>query len=222
MARIVFMGTPDFAAHCLRALLEGGHRPVGVVTQPDRPAGRKQRLRPPPVKVLAEGFGLPVIQPRRVRKGRLARALAAWEPDLAIVVAYGRILPPDSLAAPRLGCVNVHASLLPALRGAAPIHRAIVNGDAETGVSLMRMEEGLDTGPVYAVARTPIAPDDTAESLHDRLAAMGGDLLRAHLPRPAGRHAHADATGRHTGHAGATAPQGGGGAALGRRGPASL
>ncbi len=182
MARIVFMGTPDFAAECLRALIAAGHRPVGVVTQPDRPAGRRQQLRPPPVKQLAEAHGLPVVQPRKVREGRLARLLADWAPDIAIVVAYGRILPPDALALPPRGCVNVHASLLPRWRGAAPIHRAILAGDEETGVCLMRMEEGLDTGPVYAERSCPITPEDTAESLHDRLAVLAGALLCEHLP----------------------------------------
>lgn len=184
-ARIVFLGTPDFAATILERLVGAGIRPVSVVTQPDRPAGRHNLLRPPPVRVLAERLGLPVSQPAKVRHGRLAALLRGdgpAAPDLAIVAAYGRILPPDALATPRLGCLNVHASLLPRHRGAAPIHRAILAGDAETGVSLMRMDEGLDTGAVWACRATPITPDDTAESLHDRLAALGAALLLERLP----------------------------------------
>jgi methionyl-tRNA formyltransferase len=134
------------------------------------------------VKVLAERLGLPVRQPRKVRGGRMAALLTEHAPDLAIVAAYGRILPPDALAAPRLGCLNVHASLLPRHRGAAPIHRAILAGDRETGVCLMRMDEGLDTGAVWACRPTPIAADDTAETLHDRLAGLGAALLLERLP----------------------------------------
>ena len=182
VSRVVFLGTPDFAAVILEKMVLAGFAPVGVVSQPDRPAGRKGRLRPPPVKGVAEAHGLPLAQPRRVRKGRLAARLREWDADLAVVAAYGRILPKRALAAPRLGCVNVHASLLPAYRGAAPIHRAILNGEPETGVCLMAMEAGLDTGPVYACRRTPITPEDTAETLHDRLAAIGAELLVDALP----------------------------------------
>lgn len=181
-ARIVFMGTPDFAAVILRRLIDAGARVVAVVTQPDKPAGRKNQLRPPPVKVLAEGLAVPVHQPRRVRKGRLAALLAEYAPDLAVVAAYGRIVPPDALATPRLGCLNVHASILPRHRGAAPIHRSILAGDEVSGVALMQMEEGLDTGPVFATRETPITPADTAETLHDRLAELGAALTVERLP----------------------------------------
>lgn len=182
MARIVYMGTPDFAAVILDALVAAGAPVVAVVTQPDRPAGRHNQLRPPAVKVRAEAHGLPVHQPKRVREGRLAGLVAGYAPDLVIVAAYGRILPPDALAVAPLGCVNVHGSLLPRWRGAAPIQRALLAGDATTGVCLMRMEEGLDTGPVYACRATPIRPDDTAETLHDRLAELGAALLVEELP----------------------------------------
>ena len=179
--RLVFMGTPDFAATQLQALLDAGRPPVAVFTQPDRPAGRKNRLRPPPVKVLALAHEIPVFQPRRVRKGRLARRLTELAPTLVVVAAYGRIVPRDALAVPPRGFVNVHASLLPRWRGAAPIHRAIVEGDTETGICLMEMEAGLDTGAVFACRRTPIGPDDTAETVHDRLAGLGAALLTESL-----------------------------------------
>ncbi len=176
------MGTPEFAAVHLEALIASDYRPVLVVTQPDRPAGRRRNLRAPPVKRLAESHDIPIAQPRRVRRGRLARLLRLFEPDLAIVVAYGRILPPDALAVPKRGAVNIHASLLPAFRGAAPIQRAILEGCRHTGVTLQQMDEGLDTGPLLASSATEIAPDDTSASLHDRLAGLGAKLLVERLP----------------------------------------
>lgn len=175
--RIVFAGTPDFAVPSLRALIDGGFRPVAVLTQPDRPAGRGRKLQASPVKQLASMHRIPVLQPRSLRgAGEVAR-LADLEPDLAVVAAYGLILPQAVLDVPRLGCWNVHASLLPRWRGAAPIQRAIEAGDARSGACIMRMDAGLDTGPVYACDDTAIRPDDTGGSLHDRIAGLGADLL---------------------------------------------
>lgn len=181
MPRIVFMGTPDFAVKSLEACLDLGDV-VAVVTQPDRPRGRGQAVAPSPVKVLAVARGVPVLQPVKLRGTDFAQTLSALDADVAVVTAYGRILPPDVLAAPRHGCVNVHASLLPRFRGAAPIQWAIASGDAETGVCLMQMDAGMDTGPIIDCARTPIRPDDTSATLHERLAALGGEVLRRSLP----------------------------------------
>jgi len=175
--RIIFAGTPEFAAESLAALLASSHQVVAVLTQPDRPAGRGRTLQPSPVKVLAEHQGIPVLQPESL-KGEVIRAeLAALAADVMVVVAYGLIIPADVLALPRHGCVNVHGSLLPRWRGAAPIQRAIAAGDHESGVGIMQMEAGLDTGPVLLEVRTPIQPDDTGGSLHDRLAVLGADAL---------------------------------------------
>jgi methionyl-tRNA formyltransferase len=179
--RVVFFGTPQLAVPSLEAVHELGEV-VRVFCQPDRRAGRGMKLRPPPVKVRARELGLEVEQPRRVKTEAFAESLRALAPDVAVVVAYGRILPRAVLEAPRRGCVNVHASLLPRWRGAGPIQWAIVHGDRETGVCLMRMDEGMDTGPVIACERTPIGGDETAGELGGRLAAMGADLLRAKLP----------------------------------------
>ncbi len=180
--RAIFFGTPDFAVPCLDALATVADV-VLVVTQPDRPRGRGLELAPPPVKVRAEALGVPVVQPLKVRTPEFAASLRALAADVAVVVAYGRILPRAVLEAPRLGCVNVHASLLPRWRGAAPIQWAVARGDAETGVCLMQMDEGLDTGPVLARRATPIDPDETAGELAPRLAALGAELLREALPR---------------------------------------
>ena len=180
--RIVFFGSPEFALPSL-ATLADHHEVLAVVTQPDRPAGRGAKLQPPAAKMLASDRGLPVLQPRKLRDGVLAAELASLEPDLFVVVAYGRILPPDLLAVPRLGPWNVHASILPKFRGAAPIQWAVIRGEAETGVAVMRMEEGLDTGPVAALSREPIFADDTAGSLASRLAPLGARLLDETLPR---------------------------------------
>jgi methionyl-tRNA formyltransferase len=175
--RLIFMGTPDFAVPALRALLEAGHEVVAVYTQPPRAAGRGLNQKKSPVQVFAEGAGLTVLNPARL-KGREEqerfRALAA---DAAVVVAYGLILPLATLAATRHGAFNIHASLLPRWRGATPINRAIMAGDSESGVAVMRLEEGLDTGPVCLMAHVPIGPDETAGELHDRLAAAGAALM---------------------------------------------
>ncbi|MCP5476297.1 MAG: methionyl-tRNA formyltransferase [Rhodanobacteraceae bacterium] len=181
--RVVFAGTPDFAVPCLDAVLGSGADCVAVYTQPDRPAGRGRQLQPSPVKQRALQAGLPVEQPLTLKEAQVQSQLAAYAPDLMIVVAYGLILPRAVLALPRLGCWNVHASLLPRWRGAAPIQRAILAGDAETGVDLMQMEAGLDTGPVLLQRRTPIAADDSSGRLHDRLAGLGAELLREGLGR---------------------------------------
>jgi len=179
--RVAFMGSPDFAVAALRALIASDVEVVGVVTQPDRPAGRGRSLRPPPVKVAALAHDLEVHQPRKIRRGRLAVWLQEREVDLAVVAAYGRLLPDDVLAAPTYGCVNLHASLLPRWRGASPIHRAIAAGDSETGVSLMRVVKELDAGPVMATIEVPISDVDTSATLHDKLAEAGAVLLRRHL-----------------------------------------
>ena len=175
--RIVFAGTPDFAARHLEALLASDHQLVGVYTQPDRPAGRGKKLTPSPVKQLAQNAGLPIFQPASLKNADALTQLAALEADIMIVVAYGLLLPQAVLDTPRLGCINVHASLLPRWRGAAPIQRAIEAGDTESGVTIMQMAAGLDTGPMLHKARCAIRADDTAGSLHDRLAALGPDAL---------------------------------------------
>lgn len=171
--RLVFAGTPEFAAEHLKALLDTPHSIVAVYTQPDRPAGRGQKLMPSPVKQLALQHGIPVMQPPTLRDADAQAELKALGADLMVVVAYGLILPQVVLDTPRLGCINSHASLLPRWRGAAPIQRAVQAGDAESGVTVMQMEAGLDTGPMLLKVVTPITADDTGGSLHDRLAALG-------------------------------------------------
>lgn len=171
--RIVFAGTPEFAAEHLKALLASPHEIVAVYTQPDRPAGRGQKLMPSPVKQLALEHGIAVYQPVSLRNEEAQAELAALKPDLIVVVAYGLILPQAVLDIPRLGCINSHASLLPRWRGAAPIQRAVQAGDAESGVTVMQMEAGLDTGPMLLKVSTPISASDTGGSLHDRLAQLG-------------------------------------------------
>ncbi|HFE66391.1 MAG TPA: methionyl-tRNA formyltransferase [Chloroflexi bacterium] len=180
MSKIVFMGTPDFAVPALQKLIET-QTVVGVVTQPDKPAGRGKKVRPSPVKAAAQAAGIPVYQPKSLRSEEAAAPLREWQPDVIVVAAFGQILRPHVLELPPHGCINVHASLLPRWRGASPIQHAILAGDAETGVCLMQMDAGLDTGPVYVCRRTPIMPEDTAAALHDRLAQMGAELLGAHL-----------------------------------------
>lgn len=175
--RIAFFGTPAFAVPTLAALLASAHHVVGVVCQPDRPRGRGQQLSPGPVKLHAQAHGLPVLQPEKMRDERFVATLRAWQPDLGVVAAYGRILTDALLAIPRLGMVNVHASLLPRWRGAAPIHRAILAGDRETGVTIMRVVRELDAGPMLAVARRPIDPDETSQQLEEALATLGAGLL---------------------------------------------
>jgi methionyl-tRNA formyltransferase len=179
---IVFAGTPEFAVPALEALVASEQRVIAVYTQPDRPAGRGQKLTMSPVKQCALRYGLCVEQPPRLREAEQLDRLAELRPDLMVVVAYGLILPQAALDIPRLGCINIHASLLPRWRGAAPIHRAIEAGDRETGVTIMRMEAGLDTGPMLLERRAPIHATDTTATVHDRLAMLGAEALLAALP----------------------------------------
>ncbi|MGC3997153.1 MAG: methionyl-tRNA formyltransferase [Anaeromyxobacter sp.] len=186
--RIVFMGTPAFAVPALDALVRGGHAVVAVVAQPDRPAGRGQALREPATKAWARDHGVQVLQPEKVRDGALATALTALRPDALVVAAYGRILGPDLLGLAPHGALNIHGSLLPRWRGAAPIQWAIASGDAETGVTIMQMDEGLDTGDILLQRPLRIGPEDTAETLAPKLAALGGEaLLEALAARAEGR-----------------------------------
>jgi len=180
-AKIVFAGTPEFAAVSLRALVDSGSTPIAVLTQPDRPAGRGKYLSASPVKQYALQQGIDVLQPVTLRDQQVVAELAALDPDLLVVVAYGLLLPQTVLDIPKVACVNVHASLLPRWRGAAPIQAAILAGDAQTGISLMAMTAGLDCGPVYARKTLAIAGDETAGQLSDRLAAAGAALLIEHL-----------------------------------------
>ncbi len=175
--RIAFLGTPAFAVPSLEALLGAGHELLAVVAQPDRPAGRGQALREPATKAWALGRGVKVLQPEKVRDGRLAAELGALRPDVLVVAAYGRILGPDLLRLAPLGAINVHGSLLPRWRGAAPIQWAVASGDRETGVTIMQMDEGLDTGDLLLQRTLAIGPGDTAETLSARLASLGGEAL---------------------------------------------
>ena len=179
--RVAFMGSPEFAVPCLRAVA-AAHEVVVVVSQPDKPAGRGGELRAPAVKVAAQELGLPIIQPKSARNGELAQALRDARVDVAIVVAYGKILPKDVLEAPPLGCINVHGSLLPKYRGAAPVQWAVIDGEAETGVSIMQLDEGMDTGPVWAERRVAIGPEETSGELLARLAPIGAAALIETLP----------------------------------------
>jgi methionyl-tRNA formyltransferase len=180
---IVFFGTPQFAVPSLEALVGAGRRPRLVVSQPARPAGRGRRLVEPPVAARARELGLQLIQPERVRDEQFLERVAAVAPDLAVVVAFGQIFPPPLLDLPRLGCLNLHASLLPRWRGAAPIAAAIAARDGENGVSIQRMARGVDTGPVYLAGSLPIGPDEDSEALTARLSNLGAELLLALLPR---------------------------------------
>ena len=180
---IVYMGTPEFAVPSLEALHGSHHRVSAVVTQPDRPKGRGRKMTPPPVKRSALRFGYPVFQPESVKSDSFFAQMRAIEPDLFVVVAMGQILPTRLLGLPRLGAINVHASLLPRLRGAAPIQWAIINGDAESGVTTMQMDAGMDTGDMLLRTKTTISNTDTAQSLHDRLAPLGAELLIETLDR---------------------------------------
>ncbi len=175
--RVVFMGTPDFAVPTLAEIVGQGHEVVAVYTRAPARAGRGMELRPSPVHALAERFGLPVLTPASLKDASAAETFRAHQADVAVVVAYGMLLPPAILEAPALGCLNLHASLLPRWRGAAPIQRAILAGDRETGVAVMKMEAGLDTGPVAMVERVAIGPDMNAGELHDRLMGLGADLM---------------------------------------------
>jgi methionyl-tRNA formyltransferase len=181
--RILFMGTPDFAVPCLEKMIAGGYNVVAVVTQPDRPKGRKGELAPTPVKEAALRLGLPVLQPEKVRAAEALEELEKYEADLLVTAAYGQLLPQRLLDMPRLGCVNVHASLLPRWRGGAPIHRAIIEGDAESGVTIMRMVMALDAGDMISRVVVPIDEADTAESLFHKLSEKGSDLLIETLPQ---------------------------------------
>jgi methionyl-tRNA formyltransferase len=181
--RTVFMGTPEFALATLEGLLAAGLKLVGVYTQPDRPSGRGKQLTPPPVKQLAVAHGIPVYQPLKLRLPEVVAELQALAPDLIVVVAYGQILPKSVLDIPRYGCINVHASLLPKYRGAAPINQAIIDGATETGVTTMFMDVGLDTGDMLVKRTTPIGPFETAGELHDRLAILGREAMAETLAR---------------------------------------
>lgn len=175
--KILFMGTPDFAVPSLEALIAAGHRVVGVFTQPDKPKNRGMKLLPSPVKVCAQAHDIPVFQPLKMRDGQAMGHVRDLDPELIVVAAYGRILPPDILDYPRCGCVNVHSSLLPKYRGAAPINWAILNGEAETGVTIMHMAPELDSGDIISQVATPIGPDETAPELFARLADLGAAAL---------------------------------------------
>ena len=175
--RLAFLGTPDFALPTLEALLDAGHEIVRVYAQPPRPAGRGRKLRPSPVQAFAEPRGIPVATPASLRDQALQSDFAALGLDAAVTAAYGLLLPPAILTAPRFGCLNVHASLLPRWRGAAPIQHAILAGDRKTGISVMAMDEGLDTGPVFLARRIPIGPETTGGDLHDRLAQLGAEAV---------------------------------------------
>jgi methionyl-tRNA formyltransferase len=183
LLKVLFMGTPEFAAESLRALLEAGYPVVGVVTQPDKPVGRGGKVKFSPVKELALAHNLPVFQPRRVSRPEVIQQLKELGSDITVVVAFGQILSKEALAISPLGSINVHGSILPRWRGAAPIQRAIMAGDRETGVTTMWMDEGMDTGDICLVAKTPILPEDTFGTLHDRLAVMGAKLLVETLQR---------------------------------------
>jgi methionyl-tRNA formyltransferase len=181
--RIVFMGTPEFAVPSLEALLKSGDPVVGVVTQPDRPRGRGQRLSPSPVKIIAQREQLPLLQPTKMKDSAFMANLSSWQPDVIAVAAFGRILPPAILSLPPRGCINVHGSLLPKYRGAGPIQWAIINGETETGITTMLMDEGMDTGAMLLQEKMAIGPEDTAGSLSSRLADLGGRLLVETLAR---------------------------------------
>lgn len=176
--RLVFMGTPDIAAHCLSELLrEGAHEVCAVYTRKDKPVGRKQVLTAPPVKQVAQAHGIQVFQPKTLRDGEAARQIAALGPDLIVVVAYGRILPKEVLAIPRLGAVNLHVSLLPQYRGSAPVQWSVIHGDKETGVTIMQLDEGVDTGDILAVTPIAIGPEETSGELFERVTAVGAETL---------------------------------------------
>lgn len=175
--RVAFMGTPDFAVPCLEALVSAGYEVCGVVSQPDRPKGRGRKVVPSPVKAAAIALGLPVVTVERVKDPAFLVQLREWNPDVAVVVAFGQILPEAVLNLPPYGCINVHASLLPAYRGAAPIHRAIIAGETVTGITTMRMDRGMDTGDMLLSARVEIPPDMTAGELHDLMSLRGAELL---------------------------------------------
>ncbi|MDQ0482840.1 methionyl-tRNA formyltransferase [Guptibacillus hwajinpoensis] len=183
MTKIVFMGTPDFSVPVLDMLVEEGYSIVGVVTQPDRPKGRKRVMTPPPVKVAAERLGLPVLQPEKVKDSEQLQPILDLQPDLIVTAAFGQILPKQLLDAPKHGCINVHASLLPELRGGAPIHYSILQGKKETGITIMYMVEKLDAGDILTQSVVPIEERDNTGSLHDKLSVSGSELLKDTLPK---------------------------------------
>lgn len=175
--KIVFMGTPDFSVPCLKALAESEHEVVGVFCQPDKPVGRKQELKMPDVKIEALKHGYKVFQPVSLRNGKGVEILEEIKPDIAVVVAYGKILPKDFLDYPKYGCINVHASILPKYRGASPIHWAVINGDKETGVTVQQMNEGVDTGDILLCSKLPIGENDTTEEMFDKLSEVGAEVM---------------------------------------------
>lgn len=179
--KAVFMGSPEFAVPSLRALADICEV-MGVITQPDKPAGRGMVLTPPPVKLAAIELGIPCLQPRKLKEESAFEQLKGWRPDVIVVVAFGQLLPKNVLDIPPFGCINVHASLLPAYRGAAPIQAALINGDKKTGVTIMKMDEGLDTGPIISVIETPIDPGETGASLFQKLSFLGANALKQTLP----------------------------------------
>ena len=181
--RIIFMGTPDFSVPALQGLIDGPDQVVAVITQPDRPKGRGKKLSPPPVKVLAESASIPVLQPTKIKTTEFADELRSFNPDLIIVAAYGRILPPSILDLPPLGCINIHGSLLPRHRGAAPIQWAILTGDKEAGITIMQMDVGMDTGAMLLPASVPVELDETAGGLFTKLSELGGTTLLKALDR---------------------------------------
>ncbi|MCM3029037.1 MULTISPECIES: methionyl-tRNA formyltransferase [unclassified Niallia] len=183
MTKIVFMGTPDFSVPVLQRIIGDGYEVIAVVTQPDRPVGRKKVLTPPPVKVEALKHGIPVYQPEKIRQSEELAQIIALNPDLIVTAAFGQILPKELLDAPKLGCINVHASLLPELRGGAPIHYSIIQGKEKTGITIMYMAEKLDAGDILTVAEVPIEEEDTVGTLHDKLSETGSELLSSTLPK---------------------------------------
>lgn len=175
--KIVFMGTPDYAAMALRALIDAGHEITAVVTQPDKPKGRSKELLPPPVKVCADMYGIPVIQPKRIKRPEAMEELRRFPADVYVVAAFGQILSQEILDIPPLGCLNIHASLLPKYRGASPIQHAIIDGEERTGITIMQMDAGIDTGDILYQRELPIVQDDNYETLHDKLAVLGGEAI---------------------------------------------
>ncbi|HWJ80173.1 MAG TPA: methionyl-tRNA formyltransferase [Niallia sp.] len=183
MTKVIFMGTPDFSVPVLQRLIEDGYEIIAAVTQPDRPVGRKKVMTPPPVKVEALKHNIPVYQPEKIRKSEELQQIIALQPDVIVTAAFGQILPKELLDAPKFGCINVHASLLPELRGGAPIHYSIIQGKEKTGITIMYMAEKLDAGDIISVAEVKIEEEDTVGTLHDKLSAVGSELLSSTLPK---------------------------------------
>ena len=198
--RLIFMGTPDFAVPTLNALIAHGHNVLAVVTQPDRPKGRGKKLTAPPVKELALEHRIEVLQPEKASEDLFCAQIREKEPDLIVVVAFGQILRKKLLDIPRWGVINVHGSLLPSLRGAAPIQWTILNDEPKTGLTVMQMDEGMDTGPILFQEEVPVFKDETAGQLHDRLAVMAGDLMAKSLKRMSGNIVKGNSSGSHQGH----------------------